>query len=282
MTIPDSEETLSRSVGAERLASARSLVKNYVLAAAGIGLLPVPLLDLAGIMALQIKLVHGLALHYGVPFKNSVAQSLVASLLSGPSSFLLAKGLASLAKAVPVLGTLGGGGAVAVTSASVTYAVGEVFVMHFESGGSLLDIDRVKAKALFKRKLASGQTEAVAPATISAETPVEATAPASAEKAVAETLSHSAANSARASGGRKHIRPAGGEQLEDIVGIGEVYANRLRNAGVTRFAELSALPVERIKEIIGRGFPLSAESIQSWIKQADALASGIHPDTHVN
>ena len=71
---------------------------------------------------------------------------------------------------------------------------------------------------------------------------------------------------------------ADAERLEDIVGIGEVYAERLRVAGVTSFAGLSTLSAERVKEIVGRGLPLSIESIRSWIKQADALAKGRHPE----
>ena len=73
---------------------------------------------------------------------------------------------------------------------------------------------------------------------------------------------------------------ASGDRLEDIDGIGAVYANRLRTAGIASFAELAALPAERIKEIIGRKFRLSGKSIQSWIAQADARAKGSHTKTH--
>ena len=161
MTTPDSaipiEEKLTAFARAERLARARSLAKNYVLASASIALIPVPLADLAGIMALQVKLVHGLAKHYEVPFKESIVKSLVASLLSGASSVIGVLGLASFAKIVPVLGTLAGGGGVAVTAVSVTYATGEVFIRHFESGGTLLDFDPDKVRALFKRELKASE-----------------------------------------------------------------------------------------------------------------------------
>ena len=162
------EDKLTATARAERLARAHSLAQNYVLASAGIALVPVPLIDLVGLMVLQVKLVHSLAKHYDVPFKENVARSLLASLLSGASSTLLARGLASFAKAVPVLGTLAGGGGIAVSSASVTYATGEVFIQHFESGGTLLDFDADKLKGLFKRKLKNAQAEA-APA-VAAET----------------------------------------------------------------------------------------------------------------
>jgi len=158
------EEKLTAGALAERLVRARSLTKNYVLASAGIGLVPVPLADLAGIMALQVKLVHGLAKLYEVPFKDNLARSLVASLLSGASSVIGVLGLASLAKTIPVLGSLAGGGGVAVTAASVTLATGEVFTRHFESGGTLLDFDPQKVKGLFKRALAKTQDTAEPPA----------------------------------------------------------------------------------------------------------------------
>jgi len=160
MAILDSEisleDKLTAVARAERLARAHSLVQNYVLASASIALVPVPLLDLAGLAALQVKLVHGLAKHYDVPFKDSIAQSLVAALLSGASSVLLVKGLFSLAKAVPVLGSLAGG-SLAISGASTTYAVGEVFIKHFESGGTLLDFDPQQVKDVFQRLLKKGK-----------------------------------------------------------------------------------------------------------------------------
>ena len=168
MATPNSEvsfeEKLTAAAHAERLVRARSLTKNYILASAGIGLVPLPLADLAGVMALQVKLVHGLAKVYEVPFKENITKSLVASLLSGASSVIGVLGLSSLAKTIPVLGTLAGGGGVAVTAASVTYATGEVFTRHFESGGTLLDFDPHKMKALFKRELKNGKAEASATA----------------------------------------------------------------------------------------------------------------------
>lgn len=154
------EEKLSACVCAERRASAQSLIKNYVFVSAGLALIPVPLADLGGLMALQVKLVHGLCKHYDVPFKENIVKSLVTSLLSGATSVIGVMGLASIAKSVPVLGTLGGIGGVAVTGSAVTYATGQVFAKHFESGGTLLDFDPAKMKSLFKRELKKGKEAA--------------------------------------------------------------------------------------------------------------------------
>ena len=151
------EDKLNAANGAERLAAARNLSKNYVLASAGIGLVPVPLADLGALLALEVKLVHGLAGHYGVPFKENIGKALLAALFSGASGTLGVLSLASLAKAVPGLGSLVGGGGVALNAASVTYAVGEVFIRHFESGGTLLDFKPEKMQALFRRALRRGK-----------------------------------------------------------------------------------------------------------------------------
>lgn len=141
----------------ERLAEANSLIKNYVIAATAFGLIPIPLADLGALMALQIKLVHGLATHYGVPFKENMVKSLIASLLSGATSIVSVMGLASIAKAIPVLGTLGGGASVAITGGAVTYAVGQVFAKHFESGGTVLNFDPNKMREVFRRKVKEGE-----------------------------------------------------------------------------------------------------------------------------
>ena len=178
MATPDSqislEDKLTAVAHAERMARAHNLVQNYLLASASIALVPVPLLDLAGITALQIKLVHSLAKLYDVPFKEDIAKSLVAALLSGASTILLIKGLVSLAKAIPVLGTLAGG-SIAISGASVTYAVGEVFIRHFESGGTLLDFDPKQVKDLFQRLLKKDKATAETVQEAVAETPVDST-----------------------------------------------------------------------------------------------------------
>jgi predicted flap endonuclease-1-like 5' DNA nuclease/uncharacterized protein (DUF697 family) len=246
------EAKLAVARRAERLAGAQNLAQHYVLAAASLALVPVPLADLLGVMALQVKLVHGLAGHYGVPFKASLAQSLLASLLSGASATLVGRALASLAKAVPGLGSLAGGGT-AVSFASVTYAVGAIFIRHFESGGTLLDFDAHKTKPLFRHALLTG------PLPAEAESPVEAPAAAPPEGQ-----------------GRDEPAAKGGDWLQTIRGIGPVYAERLNAAGITRYAQLAALSPEQVRDAIGRN-PVSGENLGAWIEQAAALAQADHP-----
>ncbi|MFN9545797.1 MAG: DUF697 domain-containing protein [Cyanobacteriota bacterium] len=163
------DEKLATVARAERLARAQVLVKNYTLTSAAIALLPFPLVDQVALMALVVKMVHGLARHYDVPFKANVVRALIASLLSGLTGGLLIKGFYSLSKAVPLLGALGGGGGIALSSASITYALGAVFIKHFEAKGSLLNIDSEWFKKMFNEELKQE------PVKEDAEPPAEAT-----------------------------------------------------------------------------------------------------------
>jgi uncharacterized protein (DUF697 family) len=174
------ENTIEPAVQA-RSAEAQNLVKNYVIVAVGLGLVPVPAADLAALMALEVKLVHGLAKQFDVPFKESLGKSVIFSLLSGGTSVAAVMGLGSLAKAVPVLGTLGGGASVGISAGAITYAVGEVFIRHFESGGTLLTFDSRKTRDLFENKVKEGmdvarnlrkntKAEEAAAATVGSET----------------------------------------------------------------------------------------------------------------
>jgi uncharacterized protein (DUF697 family) len=114
-----------------------------------------PIVDQVALVALEIKMIHDLAGHYDVPFKANVVTAILSSLLSGLTGGLLARGLSSVAKAVPVLGTLGGGGGIAVSSASVTFALGSVFIQHFEANGTLLNVDVEWLKTMMNKALKS-------------------------------------------------------------------------------------------------------------------------------
>lgn len=62
------------------------------------------------------------------------------------------------------------------------------------------------------------------------------------------------------------------EELEKIIGIGEVYANRLKGAGVHTFGQLAQLTPEHVHEIINPEDWHNLDSA-SWITQAGYLAN---------
>ena len=143
-------------VRSDRLLLANDIVKNHVIAATGVSLIPVPMADLAALMGLQVKMTHSLCKLYDVPFKEKLVRSLLTTLVSGAGAVVAMTGLASLAKAVPVLGSIAGAAGVSATAAAVTYATGKVLARHFELGGTVDNFDPVQFKEMFKAKIKEG------------------------------------------------------------------------------------------------------------------------------
>jgi uncharacterized protein (DUF697 family) len=133
-----------------RTAKAMQSIRRHVPWAAGAGVLPLPGVDLAGIAAVQLHLMADLAELYAVPFRREAAKSLAATLMATLLERGIAGGLGSVAKLVPGVGTLLGLAVLPGLAAAGTYALGRVFVMHFESGGTFLDFDPAKAEAHFR------------------------------------------------------------------------------------------------------------------------------------
>jgi uncharacterized protein (DUF697 family) len=133
-----------------RTAKAMQSIRRHVPWAAGAGVLPLPGVDLAGIAAVQLHLMADLAELYAVPFRREAAKSLAATLMATLLERGIAGGLGSVAKLVPGVGTLLGLAVLPGLAAAGTYALGRVFLMHFESGGTFLDFDPAKAEAHFR------------------------------------------------------------------------------------------------------------------------------------
>jgi uncharacterized protein (DUF697 family) len=154
MSEPDASGELFRP-GKED--AAIHIVHEYMGWSAGGGLIPVPLLDLAAISLVQLKMVHSLARLYGVPFQRSAAKSIIGALIGGGGTFVLAPPVASLVKFVPVVGTLGGMLTEPAIAAAATYALGKVFIQHFESGGTLLDFNIRTQRHQYEQHFAAAQ-----------------------------------------------------------------------------------------------------------------------------
>ncbi len=162
---PDETTATTQSVAAPdvdtaailRRAQADSIVKNHVIVAMSFGLVPMPLFDLALLAGNQVAMVKALADLYGVPFEKQKVQSIVISLIGGALPVLGVVGLSSGAKLIPGIGSLFGSGMVAVTGGAVTYGVGQIFAAHFDTGGSLLDLDPAKVRERFKQEVHKGK-----------------------------------------------------------------------------------------------------------------------------
>lgn len=126
---------------------ARMLVDRYTRYAVAVGLVPLPVIDMVAISCLHVAMLGALCAVYGVPFSKERGRVLVAALLGGVMPTLAGHQiLTTIAKRVTMIGTLFGMVSVSGFAVAATFAVGRVFVAHFESGGTLLDVDLAAAK----------------------------------------------------------------------------------------------------------------------------------------
>lgn len=159
LDLQDTETNLEAAVDNPRLLAAQAIVKHYVPWSAGAGIVPLPGVDLAALLGVQLRMLSKLADVYDVRFREQAAKSVVASLLGTAASSSVAGGLASAFKAVPVIGTLFGMLVLPAVGAAATYAIGKVFITHFESGGTFLDLDPSKVEAHFRSEFAQASAK---------------------------------------------------------------------------------------------------------------------------
>jgi uncharacterized protein (DUF697 family) len=116
------------------------------------------LIDAVTVLIIQAKMLKKMSDHYGIACSENRVKILVTSLIGGIDSGLIGgKLLISMTKLVPGIGAFLGMTAMSALSGSVTYAVGQVFIQHFESGGTFLDFDPKKVKAYFKEQYEEGK-----------------------------------------------------------------------------------------------------------------------------
>lgn len=136
--------------GLRRDQQAMALVNSYVPWAAASGMIPVPTVDAVALIGIQLRMLSKLASMYEVSFVQASVKGSVSALVGTVVASGVGASLGSLIKAVPVVGTYVGFVALPSTYAAVTYAIGRVFVTHFEAGGTFLDFDPSKTREYFK------------------------------------------------------------------------------------------------------------------------------------
>jgi uncharacterized protein (DUF697 family) len=134
-------------------AIADQIIEDHTVYAAAAGAIPVPLADVAAVAAIQIDLVRALANVYEVPFDVATGKALIAS-LTGASA---ARFGASAVKAIPGVGSIGGGIAQVGLSGASTYAVGHLFRRHFADQGTLAELDVEASRSIYRGLLERGK-----------------------------------------------------------------------------------------------------------------------------
>ena len=132
-----------------------SIIRNHMIWSMGMSIIvPVPIVDIFAVSAVQLDMIRQLCKVYDKDFSETQGKAIVTAL---SSSTLASAGARSLIKLIPGVGTLIGGVAVSIFNGASTYAIGEVFKKHFESGGTILDFDTERLKKLYKEKFEKGK-----------------------------------------------------------------------------------------------------------------------------
>jgi uncharacterized protein (DUF697 family) len=146
---------MEQNIQTEKQKHAETIIRNHVLWSMGAGLLiPVPVADVLAVSALQLDMIRQLCRVYQVDFAETQGKAVVTALTS---STLAKVGARSLIKFIPGIGQLVGGVASSIFNGASSYALGEVFKKHFESGGTILDFDPERLKKLYREKFEKGR-----------------------------------------------------------------------------------------------------------------------------
>lgn len=138
----------------ERKKNAGVIIKNHMLWSMGAGLIPVPVADFFAVGAIQLDMVRQLCRLYDIDFKEKDGKAVVSALTGAGLSRL---GASAAIKFIPGLGSVVGGVTMSVLSGASTYAIGEAFKKHFETGGTFLDLDTNRIRKLYDELFEKGK-----------------------------------------------------------------------------------------------------------------------------
>lgn len=120
-----------------RLSQANAIVERHATYSAAGGLIPLPIVNVASVTAIILRMVKVLSRLYGVPFKRDHARAIVVGLAGGvmPTGVAVAT-TSTLQYLVPATALIGIAVS-SVTAVACTRSIGRLFVDHFERGETL-------------------------------------------------------------------------------------------------------------------------------------------------
>ncbi len=133
-------------------AAARGTVKYYAAWSFGAGLVAIPVVEMMLVVGVQVQMLRKLSDIYGVKFSEHVVRNTLMALFGGLAAETIGAGVAlPLARSIPGIGSILGLFIMPAFAVASTCAVGEVFVQHFEKGGTFLDFKPSSVKDKFSR-----------------------------------------------------------------------------------------------------------------------------------
>lgn len=133
---------------------ADAVIRNHLVWAMGAGFIPVPIADFFAVGAIQLDMVRQLCRVYEIEFKETEGKAIISSITSSGLARLAAR---TVVKFIPGAGSFIGGMAVSVMSGASSYALGQAFKKHFETGGTFLDFDLSRLKKIYDEMFEKGK-----------------------------------------------------------------------------------------------------------------------------
>jgi len=141
----------------DKVALSNAIVKKYMWWSMGAGLIPIPLVDIATVSGVQLKMLNEISKIYDIRFSENAGKSIISALLGGISADALSRSyITSVIKSIPLIGIFGSV-SMPVYSGAATWAIGKLFIQHFNSGGTFLDFDPKKVSDYFSNLFRQGQ-----------------------------------------------------------------------------------------------------------------------------
>ena len=132
---------------------ADDVIRNHTIWSMGAGMIWVPIVDFLAVSAIQLDMIRQLSKIYDQDFKDSQGKAIISALTSSGASRLAARAV----KFIPGVGTILGGITMSVMSGASTYALGELFKKHSETGGTVLDFDPKAFKSRYEELFEKGK-----------------------------------------------------------------------------------------------------------------------------
>ena len=118
------------------------IVHRYMALSAGAALIPVGGTDVLVLAGVHVALIKRLCEHYDVAFSEHGARNVLiavaGSIVPGTIGSILGRKVLGI---LPWTGAVFGWALMSAGSAAFSYAIGRLFIEHFEKGGTLLSFD---------------------------------------------------------------------------------------------------------------------------------------------
>ena len=125
-----------------RRIAAMHIVYRYMAISAGGALIPFAGVDVVALAGIHVALIKELCEHYDVDFTEHTARNVLigvaGSIVPGTVGSILGRKVLSM---LPMGGVVVGWALMSAGSAALSYAIGRLFIEHFEGGGTLLSFD---------------------------------------------------------------------------------------------------------------------------------------------